>query len=289
MKPSCRGVKTTVRWLMSLFRGHDSSFYCLWNGHGPSWLCGFVLSRQMRRWILRSRYWKQPSPSPRRLALWLNRHRLLRENWWPKARSVRTRTLHSIHTLVTQNTTNNASLTQCPRQVGSNLANAADDGQWSQGLISAVSWHIANRRVNVLNVNLIEAKCVSLAVGASGGHGHQQPVWGSKRLSARPRQRGEAHLFSQAGRSLHSSAAGGLQGEGWPGFRSHEEATGDSWNTAPARPRHRRVLTLRFPVLRLPATRWSELQTTWWRRLRKQRSTRLRMTAWWWRPNSLEA
>lgn len=28
---------------------------------------------------------------------------------------------------------------QCQTQVGSNLANAVDDGQWSQGLISAVS------------------------------------------------------------------------------------------------------------------------------------------------------
>jgi len=33
----------------------------------------------------------------------------------------------------------NMAFTQCQPQVGSNLANAVDDGQWSQGLISAVS------------------------------------------------------------------------------------------------------------------------------------------------------
>lgn len=45
---------------------------------------------------------------------------------------------------------------------------------------------------------------------------------------------------------------------------------------------------LYFPP-RLLATLWSELQTIWSKQLRKQLLTRRRMTAFWWRPDLLEA
>lgn len=117
-------------------------------------------------------------------------------------------------------------------QVGSNLANAVDDGQWSQGLISAVSCFLKllYKRGLKWNVNPLPKHLLNslLAAGTYGSSSHQQPVWSSKCLSAGACQRGEANLFSQAGRGFNCSAVGGLQGEGRPGFWSHEETAGNS-------------------------------------------------------------
>lgn len=65
---------------------------------------------------------------------------------------------------------------QCLPQVGSNLANAVDDGQWSQGLISAVScFNMTVQTITQIkkqNVSLTQQH-VWLAVGAYGSGSHQ--------------------------------------------------------------------------------------------------------------------
>lgn len=71
-------------------------------------------------------------------------------------------------------------LIHCLHQVGSNLANAVDDGQWSQGLISAVSCLDSN--FPLIDVkNEVKMNCKSnktmcdllLAAGSYGGSSHQ--------------------------------------------------------------------------------------------------------------------
>lgn len=69
----------------------------------------------------------------------------------------------------------------CLLQVGSNLANAVDDGQWSQGLISAVSCSedIANALVTVnkyIQVNIraeTTSETLFLAAGSYGCSSYQ--------------------------------------------------------------------------------------------------------------------
>jgi len=93
-------------------------------------------------------------------------------------------------------------------KVGLIQANAVDDGQWSQGLISAVSNVLGGGGAFYAVCN-VSQRCFSFP-GPSGGSGDQQPVRGGQRLGARPRQWGEAHLLGQAGGGLHRPAAGGL-------------------------------------------------------------------------------
>lgn len=83
-------------------------------------------------------------------------------------------------------------------KVGLISANAEDDGQWSQGLISAVSVAFNNRQLFFFKskAEFHPETCEILLPGAYGGSSNQQPVRGSQRLGARPRQRGKAHLFS---------------------------------------------------------------------------------------------
>lgn len=112
-------------------------------------------------------------------------------------------------------------------QVGAIPANAVDDGQWSQGLISAVSF--SPKGLSKSSLKLLGKYLTLNALDSSGPNGccsNQQPVWGSQLGSAGTCQRGEAHLVRQASGSIHRSAAGGLQGQGRPGLPDHEEASG---------------------------------------------------------------
>lgn len=68
-------------------------------------------------------------------------------------------------------------------------------------------------------------------LGSNGCSSYQQSVWGSQLCSAGTCQWREAHLVGQAGRGLHCSAVGGLQGQGWPGLTDYEKAPGWSFTS----------------------------------------------------------